>query len=235
MKAYGPWLWTLAALFAVRVIAQPLALLVDSPLLPPFESWHSGVMPYPLLIVSQLFILAWLTTTAWRVSQETVKPNRRSGRRLLSVAGVYALTMLTRLILGATMLRGILIDGSRVRCPPYFTLVSRAFCSCTANSARAPWLNCCHRFTIRRPWLGAFAAFAALQAAGMPLIVGYLRSGIVSRCCRYLARAPAPDCDTWRPSMREVRTDLIFMVVVELAPPPLVGFLFAYALVEPRR
>ena len=105
MKAYGPWLWTLAALFAVRVTAQPLALLVDSPLLPPFESWHSGVMPYPLLIVSQLFILAWLTTTAWRVSQETVKPNRSSGRLLLAIAGVYALTMLTRLILGATMLR----------------------------------------------------------------------------------------------------------------------------------
>ena len=62
-------------------------------------------MPYPLLVVSQLFILAWLTTTAWRVSHDTVKPNPKSGRLLLAIAGVYALTMLTRLILGATMLR----------------------------------------------------------------------------------------------------------------------------------
>jgi sterol desaturase/sphingolipid hydroxylase (fatty acid hydroxylase superfamily) len=32
-----------------------------------------------------------------------------------------------------------------------------------------------------------------------------------------------------------VGTDLIFMIVVQLALPPLVGFLFAYALVEPAR
>jgi hypothetical protein len=105
VQAYGPWLWTLTALFALRVIAQPLALVVDSPLLPRFESWHSGVVPYGLLVVAQLFILAWLTATAWRVSQATVKPNRKFGKPLLLSAAVYAATMLTRLGLGATVLR----------------------------------------------------------------------------------------------------------------------------------
>ena len=87
MQAYGRWLWTLTALFALRVIAQPLALLIDTPLLPRFESWHSGVMPYPLLVVAQLFILAWLTVTAWRVSHDRVTSNPKTGRPLLAIAG----------------------------------------------------------------------------------------------------------------------------------------------------
>ena len=45
-----------------------------------------------------------------------------------------------------------------------------------------------------------------------------------------------PNRDTWRPSMREVRTDLIFMVVVQLALPPLVGFgRLCICAVEPNR
>jgi phosphoglycerol transferase MdoB-like AlkP superfamily enzyme len=105
VQTYGRWLWALTVFFAFRVIAQPLALVIDLPWLPQFESWHSGAMPYPLLVVAQLFILAWLAITAWRVSHNTVRPNRTSGRALLAIAVVYAATMLTRLILGATMLR----------------------------------------------------------------------------------------------------------------------------------
>jgi len=83
--------------------------------------------------------------------------------------------------------------------------------------------------------VAAFAAFAALQAAGMPLIVStYVPALSVAAAVTWL-ELRQPNRDTWRPSMREVRTDLIFMVVVQLALPPLVGFLFAYALVEPAR
>ncbi len=105
MQTYGRWLWALTALFVFRVIAQPLALVVDSPLLPQFESWHSGLLPYPLLVVAQLFILAWLALTAWRVSHDAVTPNRKAGRVLQAIAGLYAAGMLARLILGATVLR----------------------------------------------------------------------------------------------------------------------------------
>ena len=57
VQPYALWLWALTALFAIRVISQPLALVIDFRWLPRFESWHSGVMPYPLLVVAQLFIL----------------------------------------------------------------------------------------------------------------------------------------------------------------------------------
>jgi hypothetical protein len=120
VQIYGRWLWTLTALFAFRVIAQPLALVIESPLLPRFESWQSGVMPYSLLVVAQLFILAWLALTAWRVSHNHVTPNRKAGRSLLAIAALYAATMLTRLILGATVLRDDRWFGSPV--PTFFHL-----------------------------------------------------------------------------------------------------------------
>ena len=44
-----------------------------------------------------------------------------------------------------------------------------------------------------------------------------------------------PHRPDWRPPVSEVKTDLGFMTVVQLAFPPLVGFLFTYALIEPAR
>ena len=44
-----------------------------------------------------------------------------------------------------------------------------------------------------------------------------------------------PHRDTWRPAAGEVKTDLLFMAVVQLAAPPLIGFVFAYALIGPAR
>jgi sterol desaturase/sphingolipid hydroxylase (fatty acid hydroxylase superfamily) len=37
----------------------------------------------------------------------------------------------------------------------------------------------------------------------------------------------------WQPETREIRTDLAFMVIVQLALPPVVAFVFTYALIEP--
>jgi hypothetical protein len=42
-QRYAPWLWLLLGLFVLRVVSQPLALLVDTPLRPRFESWHGPV------------------------------------------------------------------------------------------------------------------------------------------------------------------------------------------------
>ena len=44
-----------------------------------------------------------------------------------------------------------------------------------------------------------------------------------------------PHRPDWRPPVSEVRTDLGFMAVVQLAFPPLVGFVFTYALIAPAR
>ena len=103
-RDYAPWLWLLLALFVVRVVAQPLALLTSAPFLPPFEAWHSGVLPYPALVAAQLLIIAWLARTAWRMTSAAVTPSYRVGVTLLTLGGIYFGVMLMRLILGLTIL-----------------------------------------------------------------------------------------------------------------------------------
>jgi hypothetical protein len=103
-RDYARWLWLLLALFVVRVVAQPLALLTSAPFLPPFEAWHSGVLPYPALVAAQLLIIAWLARTAWRMTKPAVTPSYRVGVTLLTLVGIYFGVMLMRLVLGLTIL-----------------------------------------------------------------------------------------------------------------------------------
>jgi len=104
VSRHGRWLSVLAGLFALRVAAQPLALVVDSPLLPRFDTWHGGVLPYPVLLASQLAILSWLVVAAYRVTTNRSRPRRKLGRLLLGASLVYGTTMVLRLVLGATLL-----------------------------------------------------------------------------------------------------------------------------------
>jgi len=111
----------LFALFLCRVVAQPLALVVHSAVLPPFETWHSGAIPYSLLLASQLLILAASGWTAWRFSIGAVKPRRPIGLAAIAVGGVYFLGMVARLVLGATVLSDVRWFASPV--PTLFHLV----------------------------------------------------------------------------------------------------------------
>jgi hypothetical protein len=103
-KRYAARLWVLLALFAFRVAAQPLSLLIHTSILPPFESWHSGALPYGLLVASQVVILAVLGGTAWRFTVGTVTPRRSIGVAALAFGGLYFVGMLARLVLGLTVL-----------------------------------------------------------------------------------------------------------------------------------
>ena len=79
----------------------------------------------------------------------------------------------------------------------------------------------------------AFLLFALFQAAGWSLIVStYLPVVIIAGVVTFLEWL-LPHRTEWRPDGSEVRTDFTFMVIVQLAFPPLVGFLFTYALIEP--
>jgi hypothetical protein len=97
-------LWILFALFALRVIAQPLALVVESAALPRFESWHSAALPYAVLLPSQILILVALGWTAWRFTMGNVTPRQAKGKLALALGTVYLLAMVLRLVLGATVL-----------------------------------------------------------------------------------------------------------------------------------
>jgi len=95
--------WILFALFAFRVIAQPLSLVLDIGL-PTFESWHSATLPYSVLLVSQLLILTAMGWTNHRLGVGAVEPRPIAGLMVLTVGGIYFGAMVVRLVLGLTVL-----------------------------------------------------------------------------------------------------------------------------------
>jgi hypothetical protein len=139
-QRYAPWLWLLAALFTLRVVAQPAALVIDNGgngLLPHFEAWHGGVLPYPLLLAAQLLILAWLVRQARHFLIGEVTPNRRVGIGALAFGTVYFVAMFLRVILGLTVLRGHRWFGAPL--PALFHLVLASYVLLYGHfHARAP-------------------------------------------------------------------------------------------------
>jgi len=80
-----------------------------------------------------------------------------------------------------------------------------------------------------------FAVFALMRAAGAPLVASTYVPVLLAAALVTILELRFPHRQDWRPPVSEVKTDLGFMAVVQLAFPPLVGFIFTYALIEPAR
>lgn len=82
---------------------------------------------------------------------------------------------------------------------------------------------------------GAYGLFTLLWTSGASLVVStYLPILLAAALVTGLERI-VPYRRDWQPPGGEVRTDLAFMMVVQLAWPPLVSLLFMLALVQPAR
>lgn len=101
---FGLWLCTL--LFAFRVIAQPLSTTGYFSCLPPFNTWYSGALPYPVLLISQGLILLLMLHVNVRWSRGIATPHPRTGKLLFGWGALYMTAMLARLMLGLTLLAG---------------------------------------------------------------------------------------------------------------------------------
>lgn len=104
----GRWhaaaLFVLLALFAFRVSAQLVQLLWPTPLLPPFQAWQSGTVPYGILVVAQSIIILVLGIIIVRIFRGLSKPKRNVGIALLALGAVYMLGAAFRLIAGMSFL-----------------------------------------------------------------------------------------------------------------------------------
>jgi sterol desaturase/sphingolipid hydroxylase (fatty acid hydroxylase superfamily) len=81
----------------------------------------------------------------------------------------------------------------------------------------------------------AFALFAFLQFEGVSLVLSTYLPVLLTAALVTWLELRFPHRAEWRPAPDEVRTDLVFMVVVQLAVPPMVAFVFTYALIAPAR
>ncbi len=123
-------LWVLLGLFCFRVTAQLIQALAPVSLLPAFEAWHSRALPYPLLVATQLVIITVYAWIAWGIQAGRTQPDRRLGRWLLGLGGVYFAFMLVRLVLGATVSPQTWFDAP---IPTVFHLVLAAFLLVVGN------------------------------------------------------------------------------------------------------
>lgn len=96
----------------------------------------------------------------------------------------------------------------------------------------SPWLPWVHYPAVM---LTTFALFAWLHSEGAPLVVSTYVPVLLAAVLVASLELTFPHRSTWRPPMSEIKTDLEFMTIVQLGFPPLMGFLFAYALIAPAR
>ena len=91
------------ALFALRVAAQLVQYVSPTRFLPPFEAWQGSGLAYPVLLASQLTILAAMV---WGTGAVRRRPRVRKtvGRWLIALGAVYFGSMAVRLVLGLTVL-----------------------------------------------------------------------------------------------------------------------------------
>jgi hypothetical protein len=124
-QRFATGLWLLLGLFALRVLAQPLQGWLDSAWLPAFDTWHSGALPYWLLVICQLGILVVQARIAAAVGAGRVIPSPRAARLWLGAGALYFAAMSLRLALGATVLADQRWFGAWL--PTLFHLVLASF------------------------------------------------------------------------------------------------------------
>jgi hypothetical protein len=94
-----PLLWILLSLFALRVLGQLLVVGGVAPFLPPMDEWQSGLLPYPVLLVSQILILVVLGAVCLQFSRGAgyfVKRRTWLGTPLWIAGWLYAIGMIVR-------------------------------------------------------------------------------------------------------------------------------------------
>jgi hypothetical protein len=92
-------LWLLLFLFLLRVSGQALVAFFGVTWLPPMERWHSGLMPYPVLLTSQILIIAlmaWICVDFTRARGFFVQPRRFFALHWLWFGWTYLGVMLAR-------------------------------------------------------------------------------------------------------------------------------------------
>jgi len=115
----------LTVLFVFRVVAQMIQFWHPYPVLPSFEAWQSGAVPYSLLLSVQVVIVGCCLRIIWRLFKGCVVPETKMGKIWLSIGGMYFLVMCIRLILGFTVAPDHFWFGAKL--PTMFHFVLAAF------------------------------------------------------------------------------------------------------------
>ena len=124
-RQYAFVLLMLTGLFGFRVVAQMVQVWHPIDFLPPYSVWHSGALPYGLLVGVQGVILAACLRIVWGIFKGTIAPSRQKGKILFALGSIYLLGMCTRLVVGLTLAPDHYWFGATL--PTVFHLVLASF------------------------------------------------------------------------------------------------------------
>lgn len=99
MVHHARFLWLLMFLFACRVAGQAAVAFLGVTWLPPMSEWYSGLLEYPLLLPSQLMILALMLTMNLGVQAQRgplATVSERAARFVRGFAFIYFAAMVLR-------------------------------------------------------------------------------------------------------------------------------------------
>lgn len=105
-RRYPLVLLALTTLFVLRVAGQALVAFGDVTFLPPFERWHSGLIPYPILLSVQLVMIAVMLAIVRDFARGTgffVNLGPTTGKLLVRFSYLYAFAMVLRYIWTMTL------------------------------------------------------------------------------------------------------------------------------------
>jgi len=230
----------LAGLFAGRVVAQLIQYFHPVGVLPRFEHWQSGALPYGMLVVLQLAIVTGQVCVigAVRRGQRLLRPESR--RMISAFAVIYLAVMVFRLIAGLTFAGGG--GWLDARLPTVFHLVLAGFLllwmhheSCrgegvasagrTAAGEGAPWGTRVLLYPVVS--IGACVAFFLLERSGAPTMVAAYGAILLAAIVITVAEQRLPYRAAWAADRSMVTTDVAFLAVVQMVIPAFAAIAFA--------
>jgi len=221
---YRALLAILAAIFALRIVAQAIARETGLGFLPSFALWHSATVPYAVLLTAQIAILVAMVAAAVSVPFATTRP--RLGTGLIIAGWLYLAVLVARLIIGVLDLSDAgWFDGAVSTAFHFllaaFVLVLGSAVRGGAPTALKPTLPTLLARYAAYPMLmiGGYTLFIWLTETGSPLLFSAYLSAGVAAFFILLHETFVPAREDWRPKASDVANDGLFLALVQVALP----------------
>ena len=230
-------LLVLALAFLGRVLAQVIQAVGEVGFLPEFDAWQSGALPYPVLLASQIVILALQVLIIIRVRAERLRLTVRSSLIVAGLGAAYFGFMAFRLVAGFTFLQGH--EWFDAPLPSTFHLVLASFVMATAwagwgADAGDGWALAESRFfdwaTYPAVVAGALLLAGGAQALGLPAPVSSYGAVAVAAVVIIVLEVLRPYRRQWLPDARSVANDAGYLVLVQMVFPLVVSSAAVFAL-----
>lgn len=229
---YRVLLSVLTAVFASRVIMQAVAGKWNVAGLPPFEAWHSETMPYAVLLSLQLIILLLMVFGCLALPR--LDTNRKTCVILAVIGWIYGALMVSRMAIGILDLSdhdwfdGAVPTAFHFVLVFYLLIMSHAFSDGKSKAGYMKWSR-----YVGYPLLIAGSCillFWMMQSGAPPIFASYV-AVLIGVLGVIFHESFNPARDEWRPEARDVFSDGVFLIVVQVGIPAVLKILLPAAVI----